>query len=449
MKQGGRYWRGLLAAVLMSAATLVAGAADASEIKLLSDDETELLLERIIRPLMQKAALPYHRGNIHIVEDGTLNAFVADGNHLFVNSGTLIKCDNVNELAGVIAHEIGHIKGGHILRQKLDIREMNRLSLVSAALAGAAGVISGRADAAMAVLMGGQSSALHQFMHYRANEERAADETAVKLLKAVGQSPKGIAAFMKKISKSNRLNGIEETPYFRTHPVTAERIAFFEKAAENSTGRTTSAEDGTYTKVRAKLDAYLGKPRNILKKYGNDNSLAGKYAKAIAYFKGLEFAKAQQIIGELLQAEPDNPYFYELKGQMEFETGKTVQAVKSFRQAYKLAPASADMQINLATALLEEKEDATNAAEAVGLIDKSLQNYPQAAFLWGLKARAEGVRQNMAAAHYAAAEYAYLLGDDKASETRIASALAAHPSAQLKVKLEDLRLRIKQDKKNR
>lgn len=201
----------------------------AQGISLISDEETEQLLGKIARPLFTAAKVRFNRNDIYIVDDPTLNAFVADGNALFVHTGTIIAADSPNELAGVIAHETGHIEGGHILRQKLKNQELQGVTLASAILAGTAAALSGRGDAAMAVMLGTQSSALTHYSRYRTQEERSADEAAMKLLNKTGQSPAGMLTFMKRISTRNTMSGIEEIPYFRTHPITRERISFLKK----------------------------------------------------------------------------------------------------------------------------------------------------------------------------------------------------------------------------
>ena len=177
---------GLFSGVFLLAALLPC---KAQEIKIISDEETEQFLAEIIKPLFDAAGIRFYRNNIFIVEDNSLNAFVADGNRLFVHTGTIIKADNVDELSGVLAHETGHIMGGHILRQKIKHQEMYEVSLVSAILAGTAAALTGRGDAAMAIMLGGQSSALNHYTKYRTEEERSADEAAVKLLQKTKQSP--------------------------------------------------------------------------------------------------------------------------------------------------------------------------------------------------------------------------------------------------------------------
>ena len=186
-----------------------------AQISIISDEETEQYLASVIRPLFQQAGVPFNRNKIYIVNDNSLNAFVGDGNNLFVHSGTLIKADSSDQISGVLAHETGHITGGHILRQKIKSQAMQEASLASVIVAGAAAAASGRGDVAMAVMMGSQSSLLSNYMAYRVEEERSADEAAVKLLSKEQISPQGLMNFMKKIQKQNMLNGIEESNYFR------------------------------------------------------------------------------------------------------------------------------------------------------------------------------------------------------------------------------------------
>lgn len=188
---------------------------------------------------------------------------------MFVHTGTIIAADSPNELAGVIAHETGHIEGGHILRQKLKKQELQGVTLASAILAGTAAALSGRGDAAMAVMLGTQSSALTHYSRYRTQEERSADEAAMKLLNKTGQSPAGMLTFMKRISTRNTMSGIEEIPYFRTHPITRERISFFEEAAKRFPLTAADPLQNEFERVKAKLYAYLNTPADTYKKYGN------------------------------------------------------------------------------------------------------------------------------------------------------------------------------------
>lgn len=417
--------------------------ARSESIRLISDEETEQFLSRIIEPLFKAANLKFNRYNIFIVEDNSLNAFVADGNRLFVHTGTLIRADNANELAGVIAHETGHIMGGHILRQKLKLQDMRQVSLVSAVLAGASAALSGRGDVAMAVMLGSQSSALNHYTGYRTSEERSADEAAVTLLSATRQSPAGILNFMKKISQDNMLNGREEMPYFRTHPITTERIAFFEKAVSQTSYPETSPDDKEFLRVKAKLKAYLQPPEQTLREYPTSrNDTPARYARVIVFLKQLKFAAALQILDKLNQKEPANPFFYELKGQVLLETGKIKAAKKSFAEALRLLPHSRLMQINYAQAVLEDEPTSAEAKEAAAILNRALRQAPSG-FAWMLLSKAYGITGEMAAANYAAAEYSLSIGSLPTAKKQLEQALKYPASAQLKLKIDDLKQRIK------
>ena len=176
----------------------------------ISDEESEQLLQSLVEPIFKAAGINFNRNKVFIVEDDSLNAFVSDGNNLFINSEVIIKAANADEIRGVAAHEVGHIMGGHILRQKLKMKELQNISLASMAVAGALGAASGRGDVAAAVMFGSQGSLINQSLAYQVEEERSADEAAVKLLNKTGHSPTGLMNFMKKIQAQNRLQGISE-----------------------------------------------------------------------------------------------------------------------------------------------------------------------------------------------------------------------------------------------
>lgn len=414
----------------------------AQEISLISDEETEALLEKIVKPLFAAAGLPYNRNEVHLVNDPTLNAFVADGNHLFIHTGTILNASSPNELAGVIAHETGHIQGGHILRQKLKNQSLQEVGLVSAILAGTAAAVSGRGDVAMAAMLGSQSSMLTNYLQYRTGEERAADEAALALLNKTKQSPAGMLAFMKKISRQNQMSGLEESPYFRTHPVTTERIRFFEQAAAQNKFSEQSSLQPAFDRVKAKLYAYLSSPEQTLRAYPQ-KSIPALYAQSIAFFKQLRFDRALQTIDRLIATEPKNPFFYELKAQIYLETGKIAPARENYYKALSLMPSSALLQISYAQALLEDATGHEQTTEAITLLNKALLSRP-GTFAWMLLARAYGENGDMAGANYAAAEYSYRLGQYEAAKGQLKSAAAANPSKQMKLKIDDLNNRLKQ-----
>ena len=295
----------------------------------------------------------------------------------------------------------------------------------------------------MAVMLGTQSSALTHYSRYRTQEERSADEAAMKLLNKTGQSPAGMLTFMKRISTRNTMSGIEEIPYFRSHPISRERISFFEEAAKRFPLTAADPLQNEFERVKAKLYAYLNTPADTYKKYpATDKSISGQYARAIADFKALKFNRALSGLEKLSQSEPDNPYFYELKGQIYLETGKIKPAVAAYRKALSLMPTSALLQISTAQAILEDSPDQNEIQEAINLLNKANISRPLG-FSWLLLSRAYGMAGNEAAANYAAAEHSLRIGAQDIAERQAEQAKINAKDAKLRLKIDDLLVRIK------
>lgn len=419
--------------------------ANAEDMTLISDAETQNYLAKIVKPLFNAAGVRFDANNIYIVDDNSLNAFVSDGNYLFVHTGTIIQASNTNELAGILAHETGHILGGHIVRLKLKLEKMQYVMLGSVLAAGAAAVSTGRGDAAMAILLGSQSSALNSVMHYQVQEERSADESALKLLNRTHQSANGLLNFMKKIKKQNALSGLEENTYFRTHPLTNERISHFEQAIKSNHYPEKSPEDTEFAMVKAKLAAFLSDKGKVNRMYPpSDKSAAARYARSIVASKEGRITQALSLIDGLIAEQPNNPYFHELKGQFLFESGRVKESVTSYRKALDLLPDNYLLQISLAHSLLESNDSRQNMQEATDLLQKSLIKV-KSPFAWQLLAQAYDRGGNKAAAHYATAEFNYATGNIPSALKQIEYAEKANPDKSLKLKISDLKQKIKDD----
>ncbi len=422
--------------------------AEAHALSIISDEETEIFLHQTLRPVFKAAGVTFHPGQIYVVNDNELNAFVSDGNRMFVNIGTIIAADSQNELTGVLAHETGHIQGGHILRHKIRAREVQTFSLASMLVGGIAGIASGRADLSIAAILGSQSSAINSMLTYQVSEERSADEAAVNLLNKINQSPKGLAAFLDKIQQRNKMQGIAEQSYYRTHPMTDERIAFVQKAAEHSKAPDKGPQEKEFQRIKAKLFSYTNEPEQTFIKYPlSDKSVPARYAQTIAWFKQLKMDKALASVESLIKEEPNNPYFYELKGQMMLETGKIEEAEKAYRQALKLQPASSLFKLNLSQAMIENNPDDKKITEIINMLNQVLVYNNQNAYSWLLLARAYGLKEDVANSNYAAAEFSFLTGDIDTAKKQAENVLKANPSSSLRLKADDLLLRIKQIQK--
>lgn len=434
----------LLCRVFLSLAVLAFLNQSAFALSLISDEETELFLQKITAPVFKAAGVPYNRNKVFIVNDDTLNAFVSDGNYLFINTGTITTADDAEELSGVIAHETGHITGGHIISQKIKAQEMQKVSLASMILAGGAAAASGDGNIAMAVALGSQSSMMTNYFRYRTEQERSADESAVKFLKATQQSPAGLYRFMKKINRMNEMSGIEETPYFRTHPMNQERLKFLEQAVKDSPYRPSSKNQEEFARVKAKLLAFLSEPQETFRKYPlSDTSFAAQYAQSIAFFKMLNMKKALLLMDGLINQEPNNPFLHELKAQMYMETGNIKQAQTEYQKALRLLPSSASIQISLAQVTLESAPSMAELKNIVGILNKAIISQPSP-MAWMLLSRAYGMLNDKAYSTYAAAGYSASIGEYKTALKQIKIARDfAQGNSSLLLKISDLENKIK------
>ena len=445
-----RHWlKRLNSGIFLLLAFLAFECRNAQAIIIISDEETEQFLADTARPFFKSAGIPFNRNKLYIVQDNSLNAFVGDGNNLFVHTGTITAADSRNELEGVIAHEIGHIEGGHILRGKIQAQSLQKIGLASAVLAGAAAVLGGRGDVAMAMAVGSQGATLNQILNYRTSEERSADEAAVKLLKANHKSPVGMLDFMKKIEQRNIMSGREEMPYFRTHPMTKERISFLEQAVKESGISATSAKDEKFDRVKAKLIGFLEPPAQTLRRYPvSDTSTPALYARTIAYFKQMKLQQALRSADELIAREPDNPYFHELKGQIYIENGKVRQAEAEYEKALSLMPNSALFKVNWAQAALETSLDKSKLQKIVNQLNQAAVQRPGSLIYMLLSRAYEGLGQREYA-EYAAAEFSLGIGEFKAARRQAENALRqAAGNKKLRLKLNDLLARIDDYEKN-
>lgn len=439
----------LVQVVILSSAFWAYTPAQADNLRLISDEETELFLGDILYPIYKSAGIKFYRNNLYIVEDRSLNAFVADGNSMFVHTGTIMQADNYNQIAGVLAHETGHIQGGHILRQKLKSQSLQQASIASLVAAGVLGAVTGRPDVGMAIALGSQSSAFYSMNAYQVQEERSADEAAINLLNQSQQSTVGLRDFMKKIQQQNTLSGIEEHPYFRTHPVTSERVTFLNKAAEQSKFTNNAQMELWFLRIKAKLIGFLDTPEQTFRKYPASNTSApARYARSIAYFKQLKIEQALANINSLIAEEPNNPFFHELKAQIYIETGKIKEARKEYEIAYKLLPNSALFQLNLAQAMLEDEPSEKEIDKIINLLNKSLLQKPDS-LAWLFLSRAYGMKNDVAYSNYAAAEFSLRTRAIDVAERQVKEAEKASPSPALKIKLQDLNERLVDLKKKK
>lgn len=427
-------------AVLFWLFLLLCKTAQAQGLSLIRDEEVERGLSFYLTPLFEQAGLEPKNMRIHLVRDDSINAFAVQGLHVFVHTGLLTKADNAQEVVAVLAHETGHIAGGHIVRLYENMRIARRNMLLSMVLGAVVAGASGRGDAAMGVMSGMMSSSQGLLAGYRRSEESAADETAVRLLTATGHDLSGFADIMRKLQKQEDLYDNDNAAPWRSHPMVRERLALISaRPSKAADAKRVKRENDLFLRMKAKLDGFLSPPEKIKASY-KDDSLPSRYARAVLAYRTGNFADAERQIDDLIKAEPQNPYFYELKGQLLFETARGAKAVEPYETAVKLLPDSDLLRIGLAQALLSD-ENRTDTAQALAVLSPVQSDLPH---VWRLKATAYGRAGNFGLAAYALAEYNLAAGDLRQAghfARKAADILSAGDSAALKARdiLEDLR----------
>ncbi|MBB4287806.1 M48 family metalloprotease [Roseospira goensis] len=409
--------RGLAVSVLMIAVAslMLAGAmaAPARAQTLIRDAEIEGIIRAYAAPLLRGAGIPPDAVTIRLLKDGRLNAFVAPGNRLFLFTGLITSTERPEALIGVIAHEIGHIAGGHHVRLNRNLDTLGTTSILAMLLGTAAGALVGRPDLGVALGMGAQDAALRNFLAYSRTEEASADAFALKALERENLPAGGLRDFLQTLEGQTALTPESQDPYLRTHPLTRDRLS----AVETHVARSRLGPDDVppqwrdwHARMVAKLNAFLRPPGEALRLYQGRDDIPGRYARAIAHYRAVELDTALGLIDGLIADEPDNPFFHELKGQMLFETQRVPQSLASFERAVDLAPEEPLLRVALAHAQIESS-DASLLEPAQDNLRNALSRDDGNALAWRLLAQAYGQAGETAMADYAMAETALRSGD--------------------------------------
>ena len=324
---------------LIAGCVLAAQSAVAQSV--LRDAETEALFHDMATPLIKAAGLDPKNVDIVLVNDGSVNAFVAGGQAVYVHSGLIQEASTANEVQGVIAHELGHVVGGHAIDDR-GAKAASNISILSLLLAGAAAAAGGGA-AAMGVFMAGQQAALGNYLAYTRGEEEAADAAGAKFLSGAGISGRGSVEFFHKLLNMENRAGFTrsaDAEFYSTHPMTSDRIQFLQDAYEKDPAwkrPNDPALEERFARIKAKLYGYLAEPAMTYQAFPEYiNSIPAHYARAYAYHKEGFLDKATAEADALLASAPNDPYFLELKGQILLEAGKPADALAPLRRATEL-----------------------------------------------------------------------------------------------------------------
>jgi predicted Zn-dependent protease len=390
----------------------------------LRDTEAEQLLREYTRPILRAAGLERQNIQMVIINDSSFNAFVADGRRIFVNYGAIMQSETPNQLIGVLAHETGHLAGGHLAKMREQIAQA-QTQMIIAMLLGAGAVIagarggnsnSGLANAGAAALAGPQEMIRRNLISYVRQQEENADRAGVKFLNATGQSAKGMYETFKRFTNDSLFAARGADPYLQSHPMPAERVAALEELARSSPywdKKDDPALQLRHDMMRAKISAFMERQDTVYRRYPMSNdSLPARYAHAITTYLHGDLRNALAQIDRLIALQPANPYFYELRGQALLESGKPTEAIAPLHKALQLSNSAPLIEMLLGQALVATDNKAYTD-EAIKILRAAVSRETEAPLGYTQLAMAYGKKGDYAEADLASAQAAYLRGDNK------------------------------------
>ena len=415
---------------------------------LIRDTELETKLESLLAPLVRASNIS-SQTKVRIILDSSYNAFVTGDNIIYLHSGLLLEAETLEEVMGVMAHELGHIASGHVARKGESIQKARGASLLSTALAAAA-AIGGSGELAAGLLVGGNDRAARQFYYGSRINEAVADEWALEMLDELEISSDGMAKMMQRLSQQNVLPESHQSEYYRTHPGTKQRLAVYEDHLAKSNFKDSimaEADYADFNRIVAKLSGYENRPEQTIESLGqalenNNLSIDERYELAIAYFRYGNSDAAMRNIQSLLLAEPENPYFYELGGEIAFADQNLPSAIEYLTAAFDKSQQAPLIGMRLGRALLATGI-AANYVRARDILKIAVAGEPDWPFVRREYAIALGKTGDIATASWQLAEVAFLNGDLQQANSQLKRALEQpNISLELKKQLIDLKFLI-------
>jgi predicted Zn-dependent protease len=412
------------AAALALAPVSVAFAEQEKGPRVIRDTESEQLLREYTRPILRAAGLEKQNIQVVILNESAFNAFVADGRRIFVNYGAMMQSETPNQIIGVLAHETGHLAGGHLAKMR---EQMSRAQtqMIIAMLLGAGAIVagarsgnsnSGLGNAGAAALSGPQEMIRRTLISYVRQQEENADRAGVKFLTASGQSAKGMYETFKRFTNDVLFAAHGADPYLQSHPMPAERVAGLEELARSSPywdKRDDAALQLRHDMARAKISAFMERQDTVYRRYPmSSDTLPSRYAHAIATYLHGDLRSALVQIDGLIQLQPNNAYFHELRGQALLEGGKPAEAIAPLRKAVQLSNSAPLIEMLLGQALVGTANKAYTE-EAISILRAAVARETEAPIGYTQLAMAYGRKGDYAEADLASAQAAYLRGDNK------------------------------------
>lgn len=415
-----KWWLGVWGALLFWIGAENSLADNQEAPQLIRDTEIENILREFTEPLFKAAGLPPKRLRLFLVGSSDVNAAASFDHSIFVHTGLITKADSPEELIGVLAHETGHIAGGHISQRFAKFQKHSLLAMGAMALGLATVLLGGGGDLSAAgagLALGTQISLMGSVMHYTRGQEASADQKALALMDKLGWNAKGLLVFMKKLAKQELLSADRQDGFFRTHPFSSERVDLMQGHVTSAKAPDQSLPADFYpkfTRLRTKIVAFMEKPMVVLMKHAaSDTSFNARYARCIAFYRMKNFNQATQLLEALIAETPNDPYLYDLKGQILFESGQPKESLKAYLHALRLCKHPAPLiQMAIAQCYLEmQAESEGQWQEAITILRQVSRVEAENPMVWKLMAVAYGRMKKFGQASLALAEEAMCLED--------------------------------------
>ncbi|ADL01504.1 M48 family metalloprotease [Brevundimonas subvibrioides] len=403
-----------LACAVAVSAMAAALASPASAQSTIRDTEVEGIIREWTDPVFTAMGLEPSEIQVLLVNDADLNAFATGNRVIGINTGLILRTTSPNQLLGVLAHEAGHVKNRHVLREGAQGAAMQPM-LMSMAL-GALAVIAGQPGAGAALLSSSQYFGTVNALRYLQGQEGEADIVAQRGLEAAGESGRGLVEFFENFRSQEVFSDARRYPYFRSHPLSGQRIEALRRPVEAAShyGQVDSPERmAQHALILAKVHAFMDPPNQTLRAYGSsDTSFPARYARAIAWYRDGQTQKALDTTDALIAEDVDDPYLWELKGQILFEEGRPQEAIAAHTESVRLKPDAPLLRINLAHALIETNDPA-NLDAAVDQLKRAVAREDDNTLAWRLLSQAYASQGKEGEARLASAEYYFAAGGEQ------------------------------------
>jgi predicted Zn-dependent protease len=408
------------AALLLLNIDLQAHAADGPN--LIRDAEIEGLMRLYSRPIFKAAGINPDAVKVYLIADPRINAFVAGGQRIFINTGLITRSDTPNEVIGVLAHESGHIAGGHLAKMNSAMAQASTEQLVGMLVGVAAmvgGVAAGNGDAAKAgqgVIMGAQGLGQRGFLAYQRGMESTADESALKYLATSGQSAKGMLTLFRVLANESLASTTRADPYLLSHPMPLDRVRTLEAKVKASPFVDKLDDPALVLRhklAQAKLSGFMDSAQTVFQRYPtSDKSLPARYARGIAMFRRGDIKNAIPVIDTLTAELPQDPYFWELKAQAYLENSRAEEGLPAIRKARALLPNNALLMV-LEAQILLGTESSSHADEALNVLRLAKKTERDMPAIYKFQGQAYALKKDLPRAELSTAKFAWLTGDKK------------------------------------